>query len=144
MPVFVDTNVLVYARDTSDLVKNERATAWMEHLWASGEGRLSTQVLQEYYVTVTRKLSPGMPVEEARSDVLDLATWNPTQVGVGLLGTAWTIEAGHGLSFWDSLIVAAAISAGCDSILTEDLQHGSTIGGMTVVDPFRTAAPVPP
>lgn len=141
MTVFVDTNVLVYARDVSDRAKNDTAIAWMEHLWTTGDGRLSTQVLQEYYVTVTRKLSPGMPAEEARSDILDLATWDPVQTGIGLLGSAWTIEDGHGLSFWDSLIVAAAISAGCDSILTEDLQHGATIGGVMVVDPFQVAAP---
>jgi predicted nucleic acid-binding protein len=68
--VFVDTNVLVYARDASDPEKQAIAAAWIEHLWASADGRLSVQVLQEYYVTTTRKLDPGLPAEEARQDRL--------------------------------------------------------------------------
>ena len=77
MPVFVDTNVLVYARDASERDKQRRASAWMAHLWRTGSGRLSVQVLQEYYVTVTRKLQPGLPKKDARADVQDLLAWKP-------------------------------------------------------------------
>ena len=139
MPVFVDTNVLVYARDASDPEKQATAAAWMEHLWTSATGRLSVQVLQEYYVAVTRKLEPGLPVDEAREDVRDLVAWRPVRIDEAVLDSAWRIEDRFGLSFWDSLIVAAAQSAGCETLLTEDLRHDLEIDGLRIADPFRTA-----
>lgn len=139
MPVFVDTNLLVYARDTSDPTKHARAAEWMRHLWETGDGRLSIQVLQEYYVTVTRKLRPGLSKDAARADVQDLSAWRPAAIDVESLEVAWSIEDRFGLSFWDSLIVAAAHVAGCEVILTEDLQHGMDLDGVRVVDPFRTS-----
>jgi predicted nucleic acid-binding protein len=138
VPVFVDTNVLVYARDASDIGKQAIAAAWMEHLWTSAGGRLSVQVLQEYYVTVTRKLDPGLSAEEAREDVRDLAAWRPLGIDQPIVEAAWRMEDRYGLSFWDSLIVAAAQAAGCEALLTEDLQHGLDIDGLRVADPFRT------
>lgn len=138
MPLFVDTNLLVYTRDASDRRKQERALDWMELLWSSGEGRLSTQVLQEFYVTVTRKLSPGLEPELARADMLDLVTWDPLKIDAPLLGRAWSIEDKHGLSFWDALIVAAAAASGCEAVLTEDLHNGASIDGVTVMNPFES------
>jgi predicted nucleic acid-binding protein len=138
VPVFVDTNVLVYARDVSDLEKQAAAAAWIEHLWASAGGRLSMQVLQEYYVTVTRKLDPGLGADEAREDIRDLAAWRPIRVDEAVLETAWRLEDRYGLSFWDSQIVAAAQAAGCGFLLTEDLQHDLDIDGLRIADPFRT------
>src|SRR5918992_3421231 len=90
-----------------------RATAqgWMEHLWTSASGRLSVQVLQEFYVTVTRKLRPGLPAEEARADIRDLAAWRPLGIDEPMVEAAWRLEDRLGLSFWDSLIVAAAPAA---------------------------------
>lgn len=139
MPVFVDTNVLVYARDTSDPTKHARAAEWMRHLWETGDGRLSIQVLQEYYVTVTHKLRPGLQKDAARADVQDLSAWRPAAIDVDGLEVAWSIEDRFGLSFWDSLIVAAAHVADCEVILTEDLQHGMDLDGVRVVDPFRAS-----
>jgi predicted nucleic acid-binding protein len=138
VPVFVDTNVLVYARDASDPEKQATAVAWMEHLWTSAIGRLSVQVLQEYYVTVTRKLRPGLPIDEAREDVRDLAAWRPVRIDEAIVDSAWRVEDRFELSFWDSLIVAAAHAAGCRALLTEDLQHDLDIDGLRVADPFRT------
>ena len=138
MPVFVDTNVLVYARDASDLGKQTIAAAWMEHLWTSAGGRLSVQVLQEYYVTVTRKLDPGLSAEEAREDVRDLAAWRPLRIDQPIVEAAWRMEDRYRLSFWDSLIVAAAQATGCEALLTEDLQHDLDIDGLRVADPFQT------
>jgi predicted nucleic acid-binding protein len=137
-PVFVDTNVLVYARDDTDPAKHEKARAWMERLWTSATGRISVQVLEEYYVTVTRKLRPGLPREEARADVRDLTAWRPVRIDEGLLDAAWRVEDRYELSFWDSLIVAAAQAAGCSAVLTEDLQHDLEIDGLRIADPFRT------
>jgi predicted nucleic acid-binding protein len=139
VPVFVDTNVLVYARDASDPAKQSTAAAWIQHLWTGAGGRLSVQVLQEYYVTVTRKLAPGLNADEARDDVRDLAAWRPVKIDEAIVEGAWRIEDRFGLSFWDSLIVAAAQAADCETLLTEDLQHGFDIDGLRIADPFRTA-----
>jgi predicted nucleic acid-binding protein len=138
VPVFVDTNVLVYARDLRDRGKYQRATDWMTWLWSSGEGRIGTQVLQEYYVTVTRKLQPSMRGSEAADDVRDLWTWAPVAVDRDVLELGWDVERRFRLSFWDALVVAAAEIAGCDRLLTEDLHEGATYGSVLVVDPFST------
>lgn len=140
MPVFVDTNVLVYARDASEPEKQPQAAAWVEHLWRTRTARLSFQVLQEYYATTTRTLRPGLAPEQARADVRDLVAWRPVPVGTQLLEAGWTVEDRFGLSCWDALIVAAARIAGCEYLLTEDLQHGAEFEGLQVVDPFRAAA----
>lgn len=136
MPVFVDTNVLVYSRDSSEGEKQRRAQIWLQELWERRTGRVSTQVLSEYYVTVTRKLSPGLAPREARSDVRDLMSWRPLPVDGSLVEAAWTEQDSHGLSYWDSLIVACARRAGCEVLLTEDLQDGQDLGGTVVVNPF--------
>ena len=140
MPVFVDTNVLVYARDASEPEKQPQAAAWIDHLWRTRTARLSFQVLQEYYATTTRKLEPGLTPEQARADVRDLLAWRPVSVGTDLLELGWSVEDRFGLSCWDALIVAAARIAGCECLLTEDLQHGAELEGLQVVSPFRAAA----
>ena len=137
MTVFVDTNVLVYARDASQVQKQPAAATWMAHLWRTGAGRLSTQVLGEFYVTVTRKLDPGMAVPHARADVRDLLAWRPLPVTAGLVTDAWHIQDRFQLSYWDALIVAAAREAGCDRLLTEDFQEGQDLDGIAIVNPFR-------
>lgn len=138
MPVFVDTNVLVYARDASEPERQARAAEWMAHLWRTREGRVSMQVLEEYYVTVTRKLRPGLRSEAAREDVRDLLAWRPLPVDATILEAAWSIEDRYGSPFWDACILASARASGAERLLTEDLQHGSTVDGVLVVDPFRT------
>ena len=110
-PVFVDTNVLVYARDRSQGAKHRVAWEWMTSLWQTRAGRLSHQVLSEYYVTVTAKLKPGMPAAAARADVRALLTWHPTGVSAATLEHAWELQDRHQLSWWDALIVASALVA---------------------------------
>jgi predicted nucleic acid-binding protein len=140
VPVFVDSGVLVYARDASGPEKQPQAAAWIDHLWRTRTARLSFQVLQEYYATTTRKLAPGLTPEQARADVHDLLAWRPVSVGTDLLELGWSIEDRFGLSCWDALIVAAARTAGCEYLLTEDLQHGAELEGLRVVSPFRATA----
>lgn len=135
-PIFVDTNVLVYARDESEGDKQVRANAWMTHLWRTRAGRLSIQVLHEYYVTVTQKLRPGLDREVAREEVRDLQTWRPVLLDRTLTEGAWGIQDRHGLSWWDSLIVSAAQAAGCRYLLTEDLGDGQHYDDLVVVNPF--------
>lgn len=143
MTTFMDTNVLVCARQADETVKQPVAAGWLAHLWDSNQGRVSTQVLNEYYVTVTRKLDPPVTVADARADVADLAGWEPVGIDGDLVAAAWEIEDRYGLHFWDALVVAAAQAAGCDTLLTEDLQDGQDLDGVVVVNPFLHAPPDP-
>lgn len=133
-PVFVDTNVLIYALDEADPKKQEAARAWRAELWKSRRGRISYQVLQEFYVKVTRKWPRARPA--ARAEVRDLLAWRPVAVDAGQLERAWTLQDRYQLSFWDALIVAVARSASCPYLLTEDLQADQNLDGVTVINPF--------
>jgi predicted nucleic acid-binding protein len=135
---FVDTNVLVYARDASEPAKQPAAERWLRLLWATRSGRVSSQVLNEYYTVVTEKLRPGLGRDEARADVRNLMAWAPVPTDGPVVEGAWTVQDRHGLSWWDALVVSAAQVAGCAWLLTEDLQHGQALDGVTVVDPFLT------
>lgn len=141
MSTFVDTNVLLYARDTGQPEKQATAAGWIEHLWGSNGGRVSTQVLNEFYVNATRKLTHPITTAEARADVADLAGWEPVGIDGDLVAAAWDIEDRFGFHFWDALVVAAAQRAGCDTLLTEDLQDGQDLDGVVVVNPFLHAPP---
>ena len=94
---FVDSNILVYGCDDSDPAKRDRAQLVMRRLWESRSGRLSHQVLQEFYVTVTRKLKPALPRSLARAEVEDLLDWKPLRPSPALLKQAWLLEDQHGL-----------------------------------------------
>jgi predicted nucleic acid-binding protein len=139
VPVFVDTNVLVYARDSSEATKQPRASEWMGVLWRSHQGRLSFQVLAEFYTTVTRKLSPGLSPAEARDEVRDLLAWAPVSIDAAIFEDALDLASRFGLSLWDAQIVAAARAAGCEHLLTEDLQPDQLFGSVRVVDPFSAS-----
>jgi len=134
---FVDTNILVYSFDDNDAAKRDRAQSVMRRLWEARTGRLSHQVLQEFYVTVTRKLSPSLPRQRAQDEVETLLLWKPAQPSASILKQAWQIEDRYGLSWWDSLIVAAALAQNCATLLTEDLQHGLHIDKLRVANPFH-------
>jgi predicted nucleic acid-binding protein len=138
-PVFVDTNVLVYARDTSEPAKQPRAAAWLAHLWREQTGRTSVQVLSEYYVTVTRKLRPGLPAADAWDDVRALTAWRPLAIDTALLERGREIEQRYRLGWWDCLVVAAAQLQDCSVLLSEDLQDGGVYGEVTVRSPFTTS-----
>ncbi|HWZ71290.1 MAG TPA: PIN domain-containing protein [Casimicrobiaceae bacterium] len=142
-PVFVDTNLLVYARDAGEPVKQARAAAWLEFLWQEQLGRTSMQVLSEYYVTLTRKLTPGIASAEAWDDVSALLTWRPQAIDEAVLRRGHEIEQKHRLSWWDSLIVAAAAAQGCALLLSEDLQDGGAYAGVTVRSPFTLSVDEP-
>lgn len=139
-PVFVDTNILVYARDASEPAKQEIAARWLSDAWQARTGRISTQVLSEYYVTVTRKLRPGLPAVDAWDDVAAFMAWRPQALDVGVLERGREVESRYRLGWWDSLIVAAAQIQGCALLLSEDLQDGAQYGTVAVRNPFRIAA----
>ena len=134
---FVDTNVLLYAHDTSEGTKQPIARQLLDELWSDRSGVVSTQVLQEFYAVATRKLRPPMRRVDARALLASYATWSVVQVDPTLVIDATTLEEQAHLSFWDALIVEGARRAGATRIVTEDLQHGQTIGGVQIVNPFR-------
>ena len=135
--VFVDTNVLVYRRDASEPHKQEQAMAWMAHLWSTKTGKLSYQVLQEFYITVTAKLQPGLNPEDARKDIRSLLIWHPIVVNDRVLENAWIIQDRFQISWWDALVVSAAQLADCRYLLTEDLQEDQEFGSLRVANPFH-------
>jgi predicted nucleic acid-binding protein len=136
-PVFVDTNVLLYAVDTADEEKHLAASVWRVELWKSRCGRVSYQVLQEFYVQAVRK-SP-QSADAAEAEVRDLFAWDPVVIDASVIEAAWRLRERFSLSFWDALIVGAAKAAGCRYLLTEDLPHGQDLDAVRVVSPFRVA-----
>lgn len=143
---FVDANILVYERDRSNPLKREIAAQLLARLWREQSGRTSTQALNEFYVIVTRKLASPLPAEEAWKNVERLMLWNPQSIDVPLMHSARTLEARYRISWWDSLIVAAAKAQHCGTLYTEDLQHGVVIDGVRICNPFQAQVqePAPP
>jgi predicted nucleic acid-binding protein len=135
--VFVDTNVLLYSEDGRDRRKQAQAIAWLDALWSQEVGRVSTQVLNEFYVNVTRKIAPPMPAGDARAEVRRYQRWQPWQVDHATVEAAWSVESRFGLSYWDALIVAAAQQQSCSLLLSEDLQHEQRFDGVQVINPFK-------
>lgn len=133
---FVDTNVLLYAVDPLRADKAAAARLWLSLLWENGAGRISWQVLHEFYSNALRKLR--QPPRQARAVVEDLATWQPVDTTVALIRRAWHWMDAARIPYWDALIVAAAELAGCSFLLSEDFQRGRRFGEITIVDPFQS------
>ena len=132
--VFIDSNVLLYSVDSSDLKKQRQVWEWLTPLWEQGDGRLSWQVLHEFYANAVRKLRLGSP--EARTIVRGYVQWNPVETTLGLIERAWHWTDEAQLVYWDSLILAAAERSACVWLLSEDFQAGRSYGAVTVVNPF--------
>lgn len=132
--VFVDTNVLLYSFDSRDTKKQAAADRWRKLLWHTHKGRTSFQVLSEFYVNIIRRWPEQR--DEARAVVKDLFSWEPIAVDAALLELSWTLQDRYRFSHWDALIVAAALAARCDYLLTEDLQHNQEMQGVRVISPF--------
>ena len=139
---FVDTNVLAYAHDGSETQRQPMAAMLLEELWRSRSGLVSSQVLSEFYVVVTRKFNPPMARREARSLVDAYATWPVVLVDANLIVAASALEERNQLSFWDALIIEAARRGGADRLVSEDLQAGRRIAGLRIENPFAPP-PVP-
>jgi predicted nucleic acid-binding protein len=132
--VFIDTNVLVYADDLDAGPKNALARTLVADALLQGTGVLSTQVLQEFFAVATRKL--GVAAEVARRKVELLAHLEVVRIDVDAILAAIDLHRLHPLSFWDALILQAAASAGCSRLFSEDLQHGRTLAGVRIENPF--------
>lgn len=134
MRPFVDTNVLVYAHDEDEPVKRDRALELLEDV--GPRMVISAQVLAEFYVTVTRKLARPIPADTAAAQVASLAVAATVATDAGLVQEAVELGRRHQLSLWDAMIVRAAVRGGCDVLLSEDLQDGLAVDGVTVRNPF--------
>jgi predicted nucleic acid-binding protein len=139
MPVFFDTNILVYAFDEGEPEKRAVARQLVDEHLVEGDGMLSVQVLREFY-SATRKPAHPLPIEKAVDAVGYLATFSPIAEDARMVVGAVRRSRELTLSFWDALIVEAALRGGADRLLTEDLQHGQRIGDLTVENPFREGA----
>jgi predicted nucleic acid-binding protein len=136
---FVDTNILVYAHDTSAGAKHERAKALVEDLWRQRSGIVSTQVLQELCVNIRRKAGHPVDLRTAREIVADYLSWDVvTNTGESILD-ALQLEEHYHISFWDALVVQAAEASGAAVLYSEDLSDGQTYRGVRVVNPLRTS-----
>ena len=133
--VFVDTNVLIYAHDVDAAAKHDAAKHILQELWTARTAALSAQVLQEFYVNVTRKIPKPLSKAAARSIVTSYMVWC-VETTTAEISTAFRIEDEAKIGFWDALIVAAAIKAGANRILSEDLNAGQTISGVRIENPF--------
>jgi predicted nucleic acid-binding protein len=133
---FVDTNVLVYAYDQTAGTKRQSARDLMERLWDNGEGVLSTQVLQEFYVAVTSKIPKPMSFRRAREIVTDLGTWSIATLEIPEILNASEISERYRVNFWDGLILAAAKKEDAEIVWSEDLNDSQNYGGVLVRNPF--------
>jgi len=134
--LFIDTNVLVYAYDRSAGKKQAIAAQLIESCWDNGNGCLSIQVLQEFFVTVTRKIPHPLENQIARQIVADLSNWRCHSPAAIDLLLAIDAQRDYPLSFWDAMVLQSAARLGCEFLLSEDLGHGQIYGAVQVINPF--------
>ena len=133
---FVDTNVLVYAFDRSAEAKQAAAQRLLEELWERETGCLSVQVLQEFFVTITRKVPRPLSIDAAADRIRELAVWKVFAPTAQDVLTAIALQKKTKLSFWDAMVIHAAAEAGCDVLWTEDLSDGQILRGVRIRNPF--------
>ena len=134
--IFVDTNILIYAHDIDSGLKHDTAVKVITDLWERANGILSNQVLQEFYIVVTRKIPKPISLSEARAIIKNYLKWQIEENNSNSILRASEIQEKHNISFWDALIVTAAEQAGAAKILTEDMNSGQTIEGVLIENPF--------
>jgi len=133
---FVDTNLLVYAYDSSAGEKWERASDIVSALWKHRTGVISTQVAQELFVVLTQKVHRSLPPAKAKEIIADVLHWPLVVNDADSILRAVDLQVTYRFAFWDSLILQAAISSRADYLLSEDFQHGQVIESVTIVNPF--------
>lgn len=134
---FVDTNILMYAHDTSTGAKHERAKALVQELWRDRTGIVSTQVLQELSVNLRRKAGRPLDAKATREIVADYLTWQVIVNGGESILEALDLEDRHRISFWDALVVQAAQASGAEVLYSEGLSHGQVYGSVRLINPLR-------
>ena len=137
MKVFFDTNILVYLFDAGAPAKRRRARELLGTHTRAGETLLSTQILQEFYVTVTRKLATPLDFDAAYEALRELAVMPTVRIDIPLMLSAVQLSRARKVSFWDALVIRAAIEGGATTLYSEDLQHGQVFETLTVENPLR-------
>ncbi|MBD3414295.1 MAG: PIN domain-containing protein [Candidatus Aminicenantes bacterium] len=135
--VFLDTNILIYAYDTSAGPKNHTAKDILMRLWDSKKGMISTQVIQEFFVTVTCKIKKPIDIDTAKVIIKDLLLWQLFVNDESSILKAIDIHEEHQFSFWDAMILQAAVNGGAELLYTEDMTHGQVVQGVRIVNPFK-------
>jgi predicted nucleic acid-binding protein len=133
---FVDANVLVYAFDSSAGRKQHIAQALLATLWERNTGCLSVQVLQEFFVTVTKKVARPLPVDDAVARIRELTAWRVFAPTAEDVLAAIALHGQAKIGFWDAMIVLAASESGCEVLWTEDLNDGQSLRGVRIRNPF--------
>ncbi len=133
---FVDTNILVYAHDAAAGEKHRQAQQLLSDLWQSRLGCVSVQVLQEFYVTVTRKVAKPLIPEEAAAIIRDLSTWRVHSPTPDDILAAIALQTRFQLSFWDAMIIHSANALKCELMWTEDLHNGQRVNTTLIRNPF--------
>ncbi|MCL6589934.1 MAG: PIN domain-containing protein [Firmicutes bacterium] len=133
---FVDTNILIYSYNINELQKHQKAFLLLSQLWNSGQGALSIQVLQEFYVVVTQKLTNRLSPETAIQIIEDLSNWTCHIPEIADMVEAIYIQQKNTISFWDALIICSAKKVGAEIIWSEDLNHNQLYEGIIVKNPF--------
>jgi predicted nucleic acid-binding protein len=138
-PVFVDTSVLILSEDGAQPEAREQVMAVLRLLWQQRRGRLSTQVLNDFYRLVTTRIQPPMPNGDARAEVRRYQRWQPWAVDHATVESAWSIESRFGLPYADALIVAAAKAQGCSRLLSLELKHELQLDSVQILNPLLMA-----
>ena len=134
--IFLDTNIIVYAHDRSSGEKNRIAEDILLYLWESKRGILSTQVMQEFYVIITRKIPSPLPIMDAKKILEYFMTWQVVINDTHTVLQAIDIQKKHGFSFWDSLILQSSIQGNADILFSEDMSDGLAIENLKIINPF--------
>ena len=135
---FIDTNIIIYAYDITAGNKHKIAGDILADLWMSNLGMISTQVLQEFFVNVVQKIPKPMNKQKAKEVVKDFLKWHVVVNTEDSIMGAIDISTKYEYSFWDSLIIEAAIAGGASILISEDLQDGHVISGITIKNPFKS------
>jgi len=133
---FVDTNILIHAFDVSASEKHEKASKLLRELWIGENGRISIQVLQEFYVNVTRKAPQALNPLQAASIIRDLSNWKVHRPATEDVLAAISIQQQYQISFWDALIIRSAQESNCQTLWSEDLSNGQDYGEVKVLNPL--------
>lgn len=134
--IFLDTNIIVYAHDRSSGKKNLIAEDILRYLWESKRGIISVQVMQEFYVIITRKIPRPFKIKDAKKIIEYLMTWQVVINDSHTVLSAIDIQKKHKFSFWDSLILQSSIQGNADMLFSEDLSDGFAIGNLEIINPF--------
>ena len=137
--VFIDTSILLFSENGADAAKQVTALAWLKVLWQRRMGRISMQVLNEFYLQATQASQPPMPAGDARAEVRRYALWQPWATSHATLESAWAVESRYGLPYRDCLVIAAAQHLGCTYLLSERMGHEQHYDAVQVINPFKSS-----